>query len=380
MDEVIGITDVLLTVLKILIAILVFGLIIFIHELGHFFMARLMGVKVNEFAIGMGPQLFQFGKKETKYSLRALPVGGYCAMEGEDSDSPDPRAFGQKKVWRRILIVIAGALMNLVLGYVLLVVYYGVFTQPQAGEASARFSSTTIAELPETAQSYQTGLRVNDTIVAINGKWVVSDFDLSSLMQSDEDGVFDLTVKRQVDGEEQKVELEGVTFPLVTNEETGIRYLNYEFKVYGIQKTVLSTLAQAGKMEYSVGVMIWRSLGDLITGKYGLNQLSGPIGVVDAIGDAAIPTDPGQTGGIQIQWDSLLLMVVMITVNVGIFNLLPLPALDGGRLIFLIIEGIFRKPVPAKYEGWIHAAGFLLLMGLMLLVSFSDIHRIFTGG
>ena len=133
-------------------------------------------------------------------------------------------------------------------------------------------------------------------------------------------------------------------------------------------------------MEYSVGVMIWRSLGDLITGKYGLNQLSGPIGVVDAIGDAAIPTDPGQTSGIQIQWDSLLLMVVMITVNVGIFNLLPLPALDGGRLIFLIIEGIFRKPVPAKYEGWIHAAGFLLLMGLMLLVSFSDIHRIFTGG
>lgn len=116
MDEVIGITDVLLTVLKILIAILVFGLIIFIHELGHFFMARLMGVKVNEFAIGMGPQLFHFGKKETKYSLRALPVGGYCAMEGEDSDSPDPRAFGQKKVWRRILIVIAGALMNLVLG------------------------------------------------------------------------------------------------------------------------------------------------------------------------------------------------------------------------------------------------------------------------
>ena len=168
-------------------------------------------------------------------------------MEGEDSDSPDPRAFGQKKVWRRILIVIAGALMNLVLGYVLLVVYYGVFTQPQAGETSARFSSTTIAELPETAQSYQTGLREGDTIVAINGKRVVSDFDLSSLMQSDEDGVFDLTVKRTVDGKEQKVELEAVSFPLVINEETGARYLSYEFKVYGIPKTVWSTLAQAGK-------------------------------------------------------------------------------------------------------------------------------------
>ncbi len=117
-----------------------------------------------------GAAAFPVWKKETKYSLRALPVGGFCAMEGEDSDSPDPRAFGQKKVWRRILIVIAGALMNLVLGYVLLVVYYGVFTQPQAGETSARFSSTTIAELPETAQSYQTGLREGDTIVAINGK------------------------------------------------------------------------------------------------------------------------------------------------------------------------------------------------------------------
>ncbi|MCI9414665.1 MAG: site-2 protease family protein [Clostridiales bacterium] len=372
------ILDILITILKILIAILVFGIIILVHELGHFFVAKLMGVKVNEFAIGMGPRLLKFGKKETVYSLRAFPVGGFCAMEGEDADSPDPRAFGQKKVWRRVLIVIAGAVMNLVLGYVLLTAYYGIYTQPRSADQPAMYSSTTIARLDEDKQSYQTGLRPGDQILKIDGKGVVTDFDITSIMQSDEDGVFDITVRREVDGKKQKVELKDVAFPLKTDEATGRRYLEYEFIVKGVNKTVLSTLAQAGKMEYSVGIMIWRSLGDILTGKYGLNDLSGPVGVVDAIGDAAMPSTP--SGGFHVEWDTLLMMVVMITVNVGIFNLLPLPALDGGRLIFLIIEGIFRKPVPAKYEGWIHAAGLVLLLGLMVVVTFGDISRIITGG
>ncbi|MCI8553653.1 MAG: RIP metalloprotease RseP [Clostridiales bacterium] len=372
-----GITGILITIFKIVIAILVFGVIILVHELGHFLVARLMGVKVNEFAIGMGPRLLKFGKKETVYSLRAFPVGGFCAMEGEDADSPDPRAFGQKKVWRRILIVVAGAVMNLVLGYLLLTIYYGVYTQPQ-GDHPAMYSSTTIVKLEEDSQSYRTGLRPGDQILKIDGKGIVTDFDITSIMQSDEDGVFDFLVRREVDGRPQKVELKDVSFPLLIDEETGRRYLQYEFVVYGIDKTFFSTLAQAGKMEYSVGIMIWRSLGDIITGKYGLNDLSGPVGVVDAIGDAALPSTPG--GGFQIDWETLIMMAVMITVNVGIFNLLPLPALDGGRLIFLIIEGIFRKPVPAKYEGWIHAAGLILLLGLMVIVTFSDISRIITGG
>ena len=396
--------EILMTILKILAAILVFGIIIIVHELGHFLMCKLMGVRVNEFAIGMGPKLLQFGKKETKYTLRLLPVGGFCAMEGEDEEAPtpsalggsggarqpvdetggepeeaapaaasvpDPRAFPNKKVWRRILIVVAGAVMNLLLGYGLLVAYYGIFTVPDAS-GEARFFSTIVASLPETASSYQTGLRVGDEIIKIDGKRTVTDSDVAMMMQSDEDGVMDITVRREVDGKRKTVVLEGVTFQL-EKQENGRNRLIYDFKVLGIKKTPWTTLVQAGKMEYSVATLIWRSLGDIVTGKYGINDLSGPVGTVNIIGDAVAQANTSE--GMQ----TLLMLIVMITVNVGIFNLLPLPALDGGRLIFLIFEGIFRRPVPAKYEGMVHFIGLLLLLLLMVVVTFSDIWKIVTG-
>lgn len=389
-------------IFKILAAIFVFGIIILVHELGHFLMCKLMGVRVNEFAIGMGPKLLSFGKKETAYTLRLFPIGGFCAMEGEDEGAPtpsaiggnadraeddggepalpdeeeapaepDPRAFPNKKVWRRILIVVAGAAMNLVLGYVLLVAYYGIFTMPDAS-GKARFSSTIIASLPETAVSYQTGLRPGDEIVKIDGKRTVTDSDIVMIMQSDEDGIMDMTVRRAVDGKKKTVLLKGVQFQLEVG-ENGKNRLIYDFKVLGIEKTVWSTLVQAGKMEYSVATMIWRSLGDLITGKYGINDLSGPVGTMDIIGDAVAGANTSE--GMM----TLIMLVVMITVNVGIFNLLPLPALDGGRLIFLLFEGIFRRPVPAKYEGMVHFIGLMLLLLLMVVVTFSDIWKIVAG-
>ena len=393
---------VLMMIFKILAAIFVFGIIILVHELGHFLMCKLMGVRVNEFAIGMGPKLLSFGKKETAYTLRLFPIGGFCAMEGEDEGAPtpsaiggnadraeedggepalpdeeeapaepDPRAFPNKKVWRRILIVVAGAAMNLVLGYVLLVAYYGIFTVPDAS-GKARFSSTIIASLPETAVSYQTGLRPGDEIVKIDGKRTVTDSDIVMIMQSDEDGIMDMTVRRAVDGKKKTVLLKGVQFQLEVG-ENGKNRLIYDFKVLGIEKTVWSTLVQAGKMEYSVATMIWRSLGDLITGKYGINDLSGPVGTMDIIGDAVAGANTSE--GMM----TLIMLVVMITVNVGIFNLLPLPALDGGRLIFLLFEGTFRRPVPAKYEGMVHFIGLMLLLLLMVVVTFSDIWKIVAG-
>ena len=393
---------VLMMIFKILAAIFVFGIIILVHELGHFLMCKLMGVRVNEFAIGMGPKLLSFGKKETAYTLRLFPIGGFCAMEGEDEGAPtpsaiggnadraeddggepalpdeeeapaepDPRAFPNKKVWRRILIVVAGAAMNLVLGYVLLVAYYGIFTMPDAS-GKACFSSTIIASLPETAVSYQTGLRPGDEIVKIDGKRTVTDSDIVMIMQSDEDGIMDMTVRRAVDGKKKTVLLKGVQFQLEVG-ENGKNRLIYDFKVLGIEKTVWSTLVQAGKMEYSVATMIWRSLGDLITGKYGINDLSGPVGTMDIIGDAVAGANTSE--GMM----TLIMLVVMITVNVGIFNLLPLPALDGGRLIFLLFEGIFRRPVPAKYEGMVHFIGLMLLLLLMVVVTFSDIWKIVAG-
>ncbi len=378
-------------------AILVFGIIIMVHELGHFIAAKCMGVKVNEFAIGMGPKLFKFGKKETQYSLRLFPIGGYCAMEGEDSagggevklnpddassgelevpDSPpkpDPRAFNQKKVWRRMIIILAGPVMNLVLGFVLLIGYYGFCILPDA-DGRVQFSSTTIHSLEEDTPSYQTGLRPGDTILKVDGKTVFTDRDLAMLLQNDEDGVFDMQVRREADGKPQKVRLEGVTFEIVT-EENGSRYLNYDFYVKGIPQTFASTIVQSAKMECTVSVMIWRTLGGMLTGQYGLNDLSGPVGTVDAIGDVVV--DAAKQEHWQIGLGNVLMLVVLISVNVGLFNLLPVPALDGGRFLFLLIELVFRKPVPPKYEGMIHAIGLLLLFGLIILVTFSDILKLF---
>ena len=408
------------TILGIIGALFVFGIIILVHEFGHFIMAKLNGVKVNEFAIGMGPRLLKFGKKETVYTLRLIPMGGFCAMEGEDEEAPTPRAMGgngpgaekeaippiesiphpsgeeqpaaemkqlepvplapttdssrsfaAKKVWRRILIVVAGAAMNLVLGFVLLLVYYGALMEPD-GSGQVRFSSTIVAELPETAQSYQTGLRPGDEILKINGKQTVTDSDVAMTMQSDEDGVMDILVRRQVDGQSKKVLLEDVAFELRPT-ENGKNVLIYDLKVKGIPRTVWTTITQSAKMEYSVATMIWRSLGDLLTGKYGLNDLSGPVGTVDIIGDAVQQANTLE--GLR----TLVMLVVLITVNVGIFNLLPLPALDGGRLLFLLFEGIFRRPIPAKYEGMVHFVGIILLLLLMVVVTFSDIWKIVAG-
>ena len=390
----------LMTVLKILAALFIFGIIIMVHEWGHFLVAKWMKVRVNEFAIGMGPKLVSWGKGETRYSLRLFPIGGFCAMEGEDDGAPTPAAMGgnadrdvadtengttdtengatvtesdsgsfaEKPVWRRILIVVAGATMNLILGFLVLFCTFA-FCQTKAANGKAYFNSTSIAELPEDSSAYETGLRVGDTVLRVNGKRIATDMDLSMLMQSDEDGVLSMVVRR--DGE--KVTLPAVKFRLATDEESGTRYLIYDFKVQAIERNAWTTLKQAGKMEYSMAVMVWRSLGDLLSGRYGLNDLSGPVGTVDYIGDAvsqAVTLDGLRT---------LLTLIALITINVGVFNLLPLPALDGGRLLFLIIEGVTRKKIPAKYEGIVHFIGLLLLFALMIVVTFSDIRKLITG-
>lgn len=362
------------TLLKIIAAILIFGLLIFVHELGHFLVAKWMGVRVNEFALGMGPKLLQFGKKETRYTLRLFPIGGFCAMEGEDEDSNDPRAFGNRPTWRRILVVVAGVAMNFLLGYLLLLVALGVCIQPRNGQTKAVYSSTTIASLDENTLPYQTGLREGDRIVRVDGTSIGTDMDLVMVMQSDEDGIFDIVVERETDGTRQKVTLSGVQFPLKTN-ESGTRYLSYEFRVAPIEKTVWSTIERAGKLEWTYTTMIWRSLGDILSGKYGLNELSGPVGTADVIGDAV--QDAVQSRSLDGLY-SLLMLVVLITVNLGVFNLLPLPALDGGRLVFLLFELVFRRPIPAKYEGWVHMIGFVLIILLSIVVAFSDVLKLFS--
>lgn len=373
---------------KILAALLVLGVLILVHEFGHFLMAKRMGVRVNEFAVGMGPRLFRFGKGETVYSVRAIPIGGFCAMEGEDEGAPTPaaiggpgedapapdasRSFATKPVWRRVLIVVAGAVMNLLLGYVLLLVYYGFLQTPYDDTGTVLFATTTIARIEADAPAYQSGLRAGDTIVEVNGRRILMDSDLSMEMQNDTDGVLDMVVRRPTDNGTEKVELSSVAFSLLTNEQTGRQYIKYDFSLLGVPRTFGNTFVQAAKQEVSVATIVWRSLVDILRGRYGLNDLSGPVGTVDIIADAV-----GDARSLQ-GWQTLVMLMVMITVNLGVFNLLPLPALDGGRLVFLLWEGVTRKPVPAKYEGVIHLAGLVLLLLLMLVVTYSDITKFFA--
>ena len=374
--------------LKILVALLFLGALITLHEFGHFIMAKLTGVRVNEFAIGMGPRLLKFGKGETVYSLRAFPVGGFCAMEGEDEGAPTPaalggndaevtavpptedtsRSFAHKKVWQRLLIVVAGAAMNLILGYVLLLVYYGFLQTPYDDQGTVLFPTTTIARLEETTSAYETGLRPGDTILEVNGRRIFMDSDLTMEMQNDDDGVLAMVVRRGDD----KVELPGVKFQLATDETTGRQYLKYDFVLLGRVRNFGNTFLQAAKQEVSVATVVWRSLVDMIRGRYGLNDLSGPVGTVDIIADAV-----GNANSIA-GWQTLVMLLVMLTVNLGVFNLLPLPALDGGRLMFLVWEGITRKPVPAKWEGIVHFVDIILLLLLMLVVTYSDITKFFA--
>ncbi len=377
--------------LRILIALLVLNVLVMIHEFGHFIAAKLCGVKVNEFAIGMGPKLIAWGKGETRYSVRLLPIGGFCAMEGEDEGAPTPaalggnadrevensnigRSFNDKNVWQRILIVLAGPVMNLLLGFILLLVQYGALQDVHPAYGEVLFPTTTIARIEESTPAYQSGLRAGDTILEINGRRILMDTDMSMEMQNDADGVFRMVVRRTVDGKSEKVLLDAVRFALEKDEKTGQQYIRYDYSLLGVPRTFGNTISHAAKQEVSIATIVCRTLIDLIQGDYGLNDLSGPVGTVDVIADAVGDV---ATGNSLAGWRSMILLMVLITVNLGVFNLLPLPALDGGRLIFLVWEAITRKPLSQKYEAWVHFAGIVLLMLLMLLITYSDITKLF---
>ena len=339
------------TVWPILLAIFMFVVIIVIHEFGHFISAKLNGVRVNEFSIGFGPKIISKQGKETLYSIRAVPFGGYCAMEGEDEESSDIKAFSNKKAWRRFIIVAAGAAFNLILGFVLAV----IMTIPQE-----RFATTTVAQFDENAVSNGYDLRVDDEIIKANGRRIFCFSDLSYMLSSARDGKIDFTVIR--DGKE--TELEGVRFNLQKLDD-GNSYIDLDFKVYGEKKTFLTTVKYAAKTTVSYGRIVYMSLFDMITGKYKLNQLSGPVGITATVSNAAKES----------LWNVIYLGCI-ISINLGVMNLLPFPALDGGRLIFIIIEMIRRKPIPAKYEGIVHTVGFAILFALIIFITFNDIFNL----
>lgn len=342
------------TFFTILIALFAFGVIVAVHEFGHFIVAKACKIRVNEFSIGMGPLLLKWGKGETQYSLRLLPIGGYCAMEGEEEASDNERAFNKKPVWQRFLVVAAGATMNILLAFVIIFV-------------SACFDksvdSTVVAKFDDNATSAQSGLMVDDKIVEVNGRHIFVSSDISYEMLNDEDGFLEMKVVRN--GE--KITLNSVKFEITTDED-GNNSIKRDFFVYGYKKTIPRLLSYSVKQTISTGRLIYLSLYDIIRGKYGLNDMSGPIGVVSVISQAT-------SYGIS----TLLYLIALICINIGIFNLLPLPALDGGTLVLLIVEAIRRKPIPQKYETAVKFVGFALLILLMVVVSANDILRLIKG-
>lgn len=339
---------------SIVIGVLIFGIIVIVHEFGHYITAKLFGVKVTEFAVGMGPVIFKKKGRETTFSLRLLPLGGFCSM-GEDEDSDDPDSFRKKPVPAKMAVILAGAFMNLVLGFVISII---------AMTVSGVGVSSKIVYFDENAVSPDYGLQLEDTIEKINGTTIFTARDITYLLSTDDDGMVDFTVRRN--GE--KIELKGVQFPMIIDESTGKSTLKYDFKVQAERITLKNVIPYSYKNTVYCGRIVLMSIRDLVTGKYGLNDLQGPVGIVTTIG--ASVTDKG------LDWDFLLQLAALITVNIGIFNLLPLPALDGGRFVFLVIEAIRRKPIKAETEGMIHFVGLALLMLLMIAVTFNDVKNI----
>lgn len=455
--------QILITMALIIIGILMFELIIFFHEFGHFITAKLSGVKVNEFALGMGPKLFGFKKGETQYSLRLFPIGGYCAMEGEDADSPEPRAFNNAKIWKRMIIIIAGATMNILLGFIMMFAYT---VQMDV------YSSTTVSGFEPNSFSLNCGLKPGDKILDVNGYSILNARDLQfaiatltpkqldghsleiyrqdcsreacmvyqnlaqkyspdqdtnqemlsaltsasykiaeaeskeaaySLMkqaiddlyskiadakdekyeypkitESDERWRFcaDMTVERG----DEKQKLEQVQFYTYyksqEDKENNKMSVAFDFYVEPVEKTFGSVMHETFSGTISMGRTVWTSLVWLVQGRFSFNELSGPVGIATAVTQVA---SQGLETGFMDAVNNILFVMILITVNLGIVNMLPFPALDGGRFLFLLIEWIFRKPIPRKVEKIVNTVGIILLFAFMAIISLKDVWQLITG-
>ncbi len=347
-----------MSIFSIIIAVLIFGFLILIHEFGHYIMARIFKVGINEFAIGMGPKIFSktSGKTGITYSVRALPIGGYVSMVGEDEENEAENSLNKKPVWQRFFIMVAGSVMNLLCGFILVGILVGMM--------SDSLGNTTVAQLSENASQIENGLKVGDEIVSINGEKVHTAYDLSYTMYRD--GEKNNTVVVIRDG--KKVTLGGIVFYETVTGEDGEEYQSLTFYVEREEFGLGTFFKHTVNRSFTTVEMVYESVFDLITGKYGIDQMSGPVGITKEIGKATKENDGGIT---------LINLTAIIALNLGVMNLLPLPALDGGRILFLIIEGIRRKPLKREVEGYIHFAGMVLLLLLMLVISFNDIVKLF---
>ena len=351
------------TLLYILITALVIGFLTFIHEFGHFFFARLFKVPVLEFAIGMGPKIYSWkGKSETKYSLRAFPIGGYVQMEGEEGTSENPMAYNNLNPWKKIVVTVAGPLVNII--FAVVVMFGLVISTPVLG-------STVVGEfVPNSLSNSQ--IIAMDEVIKIGNTSVHTYEELSYEIMMQGYKAVDVTVVRN--GE--KIVLYDVIFPAYQDEQSGTMLGQMDFRVYSLNSiknvTVLNYLEHAFFRSTNMVKMVFDSLIGMISGRFSLDAVSGPIGMVDTVGQMTEVSKNNNTIA------PILNLVVLISMNLGIFNLLPIPALDGGRILFHLIDGIAgRKVIKKEIEDNITIITMMLLLGFMLLISVKDVIKLF---
>ena len=348
----------------ILAAILVFGVLIAVHELGHFMAAKACGVRVNEFSIGMGPALWKKQKGETQYSLRLFPVGGFCAMEGEEEDSDDPTALNNQGFWAKLLIFAAGAAMNFIAGLLIILVLYA--------DAQAFYVPVVAGFADGCPLESADGLQEGDRLLRIDGEKVYVYSDISLLMGLNKTGAFDLQIERN--GE--VITLRDFTMERREyTDQNGKAYTGYGLYFGAEEATLGRKLSYSWNNAMDFARLVRLSLQMLVTGQAGVKDLSGPVGIVSTmtqVGEQAATT--------RAPVENIAYLAALIAVNLAVMNLLPLPALDGGKIFFLVINAVsmqlFKKQIPAKYENYIHFAGLILLLALMAVITFSDVWKL----
>ncbi len=338
----------------VILALLLLGVLIIAHEAGHFWAARACGIGVQEFAMGMGPLLLKWkSKKGTQFSLRLLPIGGYCQFYGEDEESPDPRAFNRQAVWKRAITVASGPVMNFLVALVVIVLYMSVIGLPAVVPR--------VAQVEENAQA--AGLMQGDELLSVNGEPMT---DTQLIAQAiDESGGEEIVLRVMRDGEEVDIRLT----PFY-DEELGRYRAGFTFAQERVRVPLLQSMPFSVSYNIESVRLIVETLKNLLFKGEGVSDVTGPVGTVYVIQEVT------QMGGL----DVYLELIALISVNLGVMNLLPIPGLDGSRLLFLLVEAVRRKPVRRELEGAIHAAGFILLMGLMVILTYKDIMSFFVRG
>ena len=353
----------MMTVFYILISILAFGVLILAHEFGHFITAKLSGVKVNEFSLFMGPAIWKKQKGETLYALRCIPLGGYCAMEGEDEGSEDPRAFGNAKVWQRVIILVAGATMNFIVGFLMMLLFVGIYFQHG-------IPTSTVTSMEE-GRPFAQQIQLGDEFYKINGRRVLVRGYEGYFLDRNPEGVHDIVVIR--DG--QKVLLEDVTMKRDYVGQDGSLLYGLSFGHFE-ERSLGSVLKYTYNECINVGRIVWLTLGDLFSGRESVKNVTGIVGVVDVVAQAGTQSETVGLGLLNV-----LYIFAMISINLGVMNLLPIPALDGGRVVTLLItaavEKLLGRKIDPKYEGYLNGFFMILLVGLMLLITFKDVWNLF---